>query len=142
MVEFMRVLKCELLARDIYSKSDIRSKTRVMHINRPRFEKCTDNEAYFSVTSQFNPPKEHIVIIQAPSITEDTTVNDLKKIVRKEDIKIACSCEAFLYWGYKYISYKAQAGIDPETRAPNVRNPKQVGMACKHILAVLRMLGI
>ena len=138
----MRVLKCELLARDIYSKSDLRSKTRAVKLSRPRFEKSTDNEMYFSVPSQFRPHKEHIVIISSPSITENTTVNDLKQIIRKEDIKIACSCEAFLYWGYKYISFKAQAGIDPETRAPNIRNPQQIGMACKHILSVLRMLGV
>lgn len=138
----MRVLKCELLARDIYSKSDPNSKRRSRLLRRPRFEKSTDREVYFSVPSQYRPNKEHIVILSAPSISEDSTFEDIRDIIKKEDVKIACSCEAFLYWGYKYISYKAKAGIDPEDRAPVIRNPSLRGMACKHILAVLKMLGV
>ena len=130
----------ELRARTLVNRSDLKSRLRSRNI-RSHFEKCTDNEVYFSVDSGTTPGKKHIVILSAPSITEDTTTKELKKIIRKEDIKVACSCPAFLYWGYKYITYKSQAGIDPEGRVPVVRNPRQEGMLCKHILAVLSYLG-
>lgn len=134
-------LKCELKSRALVDKSDLKSRLRSKYL-KTFFEKSTEGEVYFSVDSQTIPGKKHIVILSAPSITEDTSINDLKKILKKEDIKVACSCEAFLYWGYKFITYKAQAGIDPEGRVPVVRNPQQRGMLCKHILAVLKSLGI
>ena len=142
----MRVFKRksvnELLARDVYTKSDRGSKSRSILLSRPKFEKADNKEVYFSVPSQFRPHKTHIVIIYASSITEDSSLDEIKEIVQKEDIKIACSCEAFLYQGFKYISYKADAGIDKEDRPPIKRNPLQKGMACKHILSVLRYLGV
>lgn len=137
----MRVLKCELKARQLIYKSDSGSKRRslVIHTN---FEKSTDTEVYFSVSSGTIPGKRHIVILSSPFIKEDMDIREIRKIIKNKDIKVACSCEAFLYWGYKYITYKNKAGIDPESRPPNIRNPRQQGMLCKHILSVLRYLGI
>ena len=137
----MRRLKCELKARELVNRSDLKSRLRSKYL-RSQFEKFTENEVYFSVDSQSSPGKKHIVIISSPSITEETTTNDLKQILQREDIKVACSCDAFLYQGFKFITYKAQAGIDPEGRVPVVRNPRQKGMLCKHILAVLKSFGI
>lgn len=134
-------LRCELKARELMNKSDIRSASRSSKV-RSSFEKVSDNEVYFSVSSQTNPGKKHIVILSSPSITEDLSLNDIKRVIQEEDIKVACSCEAFLYQGYKYITYKAQAGIDPEGREPKIRNPQQRGMLCKHIISVLRYLGV
>lgn len=137
----MRKLKCELKARNLVNKSDWRSKLRSTKVHS-QFEKVIDNEVYFYVSSQTYPGKKHVVIISAPDIKEDLSLSEIKKIIQKEDIKVACSCEAFLYQGYKYITYKAQAGIDPEGRAPVLRNHMQIGMLCKHILSVLRYLGV
>jgi hypothetical protein len=137
----MRKLKCELKARDLINKSDQKSKSRSRNL-RSQFEKTAENEVYFSVSSQSNPGKKHIVIISAPSITEDLSLDEIKKVIQTEDIKVACSCDAFLYQGYRYLTYKAQSGIDPEGRVPTKRNPRQQGMLCKHILSVLKYLGV
>jgi hypothetical protein len=87
-------LKCELKARELVNRSDLKSRLRSKNLHS-QFEKSTENEVYFSVNSQTNSGKKHIVILSAPSITEDTTTNELKQIIRKEDIKVACSCDAF-----------------------------------------------
>lgn len=138
----MRVLKLEAKAKYLLNKSDKNSKRRAINLRSVVYEKGSDGEVYFSVDSKTYPGKKHIVILASPDFTEDITLNELKKVIKNVDIKVACSCEAFLYWGYKYITYKNKAGIDSETRAPVVRNPSQRGMLCKHIIAVLNMLGV
>lgn len=133
--------KTEMKAHEIITKSDIKSKERSEHI-RVSFEKIIDDEVYFTTTSQTYPNKRHVVILQCKDIDPDTDMESLKSIMKNKDIKIACSCEAFLYHGFKYISYHADAGIDPEDRPPNKTNPNRIGMACKHILAVLKYLDV
>lgn len=137
----MRVLKVEAKAKYLLNRSDKNSKRRAINLHSS-FEKGSDGEVYFSVDSKSYPGKKHIVILSSPDFTEDISLADLKKVIKNADIKVACSCEAFLYNGYKYITYKNKSGIDPETRAPVKRNPSQKGMLCKHIIAVLNMLGV
>ena len=67
--------------------------------------------------------------------------------VLNADIKVACNCPAFAYQGYAYISDGLDVGETtlrryknapiPEGRAPVVRNPDEVGIICKHLIAVL-----
>ena len=137
----MRHLKLELKARDLINKSDPQSKQRArnLHLN---YEKGENNQVYFSVDSKSHPGKKNIVIISSDSINEDSTVEELKKIMREEDIRVSCTCEAFLYHGYKYLTYRNKAGIDPEMKPPSKRNQQQKGMLCKHIIAVLNYLGV
>lgn len=137
----MRVLRKELKARELVRKSDSSSINKSKSIHG-RIEKTADNTAFFSVQSQSSPGKKYIVSLSAPSITEDSTESEIKEILKDEDVKVACSCDAFLYQGYKFITYKANAGIDPEGRVPVKRNPRQQGMLCKHIIAVFHKLGI
>jgi hypothetical protein len=66
-----------------------------------------------------------------------------KEVMFDTDIQLYCSCPAFKYWGADYIlslnKYDAKLG-DPETRAPNKRNPKQYGSMCKHLQNVMNVL--
>ena len=137
----MKYLRLELKARDLINKSDSVSKQKARNL-RPNYEKGEDNQAYFSVGSKSNPGKKNIVIISSDSINDDTTTEELKEILRNDDIRVSCTCEAFLYQGFKYITYRNKAGIDPEMRPPTKRNPQQKGMLCKHIIAVLNYLGV
>lgn len=61
----------------------------------------------------------------------------LERAIYESPIKVSCNCPAFLYWGFKYLSYKRGYGIYPEHRRPRVRNPHQQGYVCKHLYAVL-----
>jgi hypothetical protein len=71
-------------------------------------------------------------------------VNELKKlmwdIVENGEINIYCSCDAFLYWGYSYISTKKRYNYPSqrENRPPDIRNPEQRNSICKHLSLTLK----
>lgn len=125
-------------ADDIIYKSDNRSKNRAKIQNLvAKLYKVEDNKIIYTVTSS-KGNKQYLVKIQLLSLTN----NKLKSLkgALSSDLKISCTCPGFLYQGYKYISYKASTGIEPENRAPDITNPERHGMACKHILVALEQL--
>lgn len=123
---------------DIYNRSDNRSKFKAKHqALQARLYKVEDNKIIYTVNSS-KGNKQYIVTIQLLSLTGNK-LRSLKSALQG-DIRINCTCDAFLYQGYKYISWKANTGIDKETRSPDITNPSKTGMACKHILVVLEQL--
>jgi hypothetical protein len=57
------------------------------------------------------------------------------------DLETRCSCESDLYSGFQYIRTQRDANYgDPENRAPVKRNPKELGIVCKHTAVVLNRL--
>lgn len=56
------------------------------------------------------------------------------------NIKVHCTCPAFLFWGSQYILTQADAAIVPEIRYPNIRNPQLKGIVCKHLKKTLKVL--
>lgn len=64
---------------------------------------------------------------------------DLKRALRETPIRCSCTCEADLYWGFRYIRWRIGAGLVPERRRPKVRNPEQRGYVCKHLFSVLTL---
>ena len=122
----------------IINRSDNRSKSRA--VSQPihaRLYKISGNIIEYTVTSSTGD-KQYLVRI----LLLDLTGNKLKSLrsALNGNLKISCSCDAFLFQGFKFISYHANSGIDPENRAPNIRNPNREGMACKHIIAALMQM--
>ena len=64
--------------------------------------------------------------------------------LKEGDVELLCTCPAFLYWGYKYITSQLDLNVGPpENRAPTIRNPDQRGVVCKHLdLAMGEMGGV
>lgn len=66
-----------------------------------------------------------------------------KEVLNHVDLQLYCSCPAFKYWGSDYITsldrYDAKFG-EPERRPPNIRNPKQYGILCKHLHSLMNTL--
>ena len=123
---------------DIINKSDNRSKEKAAREGLvAKLYKVEDNKILYTVTSS-TKKKQYIVTIQLLGLSG----NKLKslKSALNGDIKIRCSCPAFSFQGYKYITWKNQSGIDKELRAPDKRNPNKEGMACKHILVALNQI--
>src|SRR4030042_4267840 len=57
------------------------------------------------------------------------------------DIKVKCSCPAYLYWGYDFITTQLDSNAGKgENRSPNIRNPHLEGVVCKHLVKVLEAL--
>jgi hypothetical protein len=63
------------------------------------------------------------------------------KIFDSIEIRISCTCEAFLYWGFDYITTSRDSKYGKkEYRSPKVRNPKRYGIICKHLQVVFNQL--
>lgn len=65
------------------------------------------------------------------------------EIVRKAiagNLALHCTDPSWLYWGFQYKGTKEKYAIEPETRAPRIRNPHLLGSVCKHIDASLLSL--
>jgi hypothetical protein len=120
---------------DIINSSDSKSKSKAKSQNiSARLYKVENNSIQYTVNSS-SGDKQYLVTIQLL----DLTGNRLRslKAALNGNIKISCTCDAFLYQGWKYISYKRNAGINKETRSPDIRNPEKKGIACKHIIVAL-----
>ena len=119
----------------IINKSDNKSKSRAVSQSiHAKLYKVSGNTVEYTVTSSTGN-KQYLVRI----LLLDLTSNKLKSLrhALSGNLKISCSCDAFLYQGYKFISWVANVGIDKETRSPDIRNPNKEGLACKHILVAL-----
>lgn len=111
-----------------------------------------DGTLNFKVNSQTNPGKFHYVYVQADladitRLYEDVAesnnhlqAKDLNKLLLTDHFRIGCNCQAFLYWGFKYMATMGDYEIEPETRAAKIRNKwNQCGL-CKHLVAVIKNL--
>lgn len=123
---------------DIIRKSDAKSKKRSKS-NRiqARLYKVEDNKIFYTVSSSHRD-KQYLVTIQLLDLTSDK-LKSLQQALNG-DLRISCTCPAFSFMGYKYITYKTGCGIEKETRSPDIKNPNKEGMACKHILAALEQM--
>ena len=63
---------------------------------------------------------------------------NVEDLIRKSGLRVHCTCEAFTYWGFKYVAWKKGYGLVRESRPPTVRNPYQVESVCKHLYLVLQ----
>lgn len=101
-----------------------------------------DNELIFKTRSASRP---NIVWTQRIQLTDASIENilnaksyqNIRDLLLNSGMKIACQCEAWLYWGYKYMAWKRGYGIEKETRRPVIRNPYEQGLLCKHLFVAL-----
>lgn len=63
----------------------------------------------------------------------------VEEMIKNTDLKISCDCQAFHYWGYKYMAWRRGYGLIKETRRPKVRNRNQEGFLCKHLYLVVQI---
>lgn len=54
------------------------------------------------------------------------------------ELKLHCTCPAYLYWGSQYTLTQLDTSLEPENRFPGIRDENLERIACKHLLAVLR----
>lgn len=76
-------------------------------------------------------------------IAQDTDFNFVEKsrmLLWVGNIRLHCTCPSFLYWGYQYLLSAIDASVYPEERKPEIRNPGERGIVCKHLNRILRVL--
>tara|TARA_B100000745_G_C20145123_1_gene392655 strand:- start:465 stop:1160 length:696 start_codon:yes stop_codon:yes gene_type:complete len=76
-----------------------------------------------------------------PLFIEDNNYTSLEKaraLMLQGNISVHCTCPSFLFWGYQYLLTQIDAAMVPEKRPPNIRNPQQRGIICKHLNRTFR----
>ena len=56
------------------------------------------------------------------------------------ELRYTCDCPSFSYGGFAYISTIHKSNLGSEKRRPLIRNPREEGLTCKHIKAVIDQL--
>ena len=84
--------------------------------------------------------KGHIVTILFPyiKISALKANKNLKPIM--ERVKLWCTCPAFSYWGSSYNSTHLKYNLpnNSESRSPDIRDPNQKHLICKHCYSVYK----
>lgn len=122
-------------------------------VNKVRYFGLSDDGTLnFKVNSQTNPGKFHYVYVQADlaDITRlyegvaegegHLEAKDFNKLLLTNNFRVGCNCQAFLYWGFKYMATMGDYEIEPETRDSKIRNPDHLTGLCKHLVAVIKNL--
>lgn len=140
----------EFDARQILRSADDKSKERskILHSNLKevtelgdvKFETVsgTTQGLYWHQTVRFKDLYD--IIVSFNYNKADYKDKDIMRLLSESDLEVYCDCPAFKYWGYKYISWNLDMGVEKETRNPKVRNPKLKGTVCKHLIMTLERL--
>jgi len=66
------------------------------------------------------------------ALEDDDTMNpsDAVNLAVFGDVRVHCDDPSFLYWGWQYISWEMDYGIEREDRFPQIRNPRLKGTLC------------
>lgn len=115
----------------IFMASVFKRQGNVIHFVTNAALDSKDTHHYVSV-QLLDYPDLLLARTRAPSSVE------VKKAVQDGKIRFDCDCKRHRYW-YRYVASigKYNYGVD-ENRYPSTRNPKVTGIACKHVLRVMK----
>lgn len=85
-----------------------------------------------------------IQMVEYPELdqVEDLLVDEKVRLAMDGDLKIWCQCPAFRFFGFEYITTQLSANRGaPQERFPHTRNPKLVGVMCKHAYKAIKGFG-
>ena len=135
----------ELTRKDLVKDVDKWTKDKSRLVRRASYLGITEDYTVFfrvpSVTA--NPPTYYTVkinLVDYPEIEEDEdmTVKEKVRLALAGDLKMSCTCPAYLYFGYKYILTQLDTNYDRgENRFPKIKNPKLQGVMCKHCYSAI-----
>lgn len=130
----------ELTRKDLVADVDRWTKDKARLVRKAVYLGVTEDYTTFfrvpSVTAK--PSTNYTVKIQMAEYADiaddkDLSVKEKVRLAIAGDLKISCTCPAYLYFGYKYILTKLDTNeSDDEHRFPKIRNPKLQGVMCKH----------
>jgi len=136
----------ETNAHTLKNMADERTIEKYKELTTSEFVGCEDDGTLLFKTKSSDGSKyyeERIVLDDLDTYKKDTTLTDFKRVTLAitGDIRVKCSCPAFLWWGSEYILTYLKAVEGPgNTIFPEVRNPELKGSVCKHLLNVFDIL--
>lgn len=84
----------------------------------------------------------HIELLNwSAAVSSPSKTAEMAKFLASGPLKFDCDCGRHAFW-FRYIATvgRYNSGRN-ETGYPKIRNPKLVGVACKHVLRVMQQLG-
>lgn len=144
----MSLLLLEVTYKQIRSNTDPGSKRRSKVLSSDYLSMNKQGAINFETESGTFPGtglfwKQTVKLLDFREAMTGRGKNDLNRVrdALKGDVKVACNCPAFKWWGWQYIA--TQDGFKygpPQTIYPAVRNPGLTGSVCKHLENVLLVL--
>lgn len=135
----------EITRKDMMSDVDKWTKDKARLVRKAVYLGITeDYTAFFRVPSvTADPPTRYVVkikLVDYPDVADEDslTVKEKVRLAIAGDLKVSCTCPAYLYFGYKYILTQLDANeSDKEHRFPRIKNPNLQGVMCKHCYIAL-----
>ena len=119
--------------RQIFLASVFKRKGNVISFLTNSGPDSKDSHHYVTV-QLIDYPELLLARTKAPSVTA------VKEAVNDGKVRFDCDCGRHRYW-YRYVASigKYNYGLD-ENRYPSTRNPQLTGVACKHVLRVMKYI--
>ena len=105
---------------------------------RPSRENNPEHRFAFLIRSNetYSSPNGHITSVLYPNIIKLSDIPRFQYPMTM-DIRVHCSCPAFLFWGTEWISGYNDYNLEPATTIPpNIRDPQRKNWLCKHLVRV------
>lgn len=131
MASFREIIR-EKTFLDVAQRSREVGRGRIVAISQ------ADNIVQFSLDGLTDTYTEYIRIIALDNVnTIDYTIQQLTDIILNSNLEIACTCPAYLYWGFQYVDAVRNCGLWIASISPDVRNPNLKAGGCKHLHRIL-----
>ena len=110
------------------------------------FSRKADTFRYVTNASAHSKDDKHYVIVQFLGYSGQVTGTDkisahlVKKYVTESKIRFTCDCGRHKFW-FNYLAGLGNYQIGAkENRMPFIKNPNFVGVACKHVVRVMKTI--
>lgn len=137
----------ELTRNDIMKSVESKVRKRSAKLNAPRYLGITRDYVVNMEVDSSTGSGSYIVRIKLdeyPDIAdmEDLDTREKVRLSLAGDMKLHCTCPAFKWWGYEYITTQLDSNSHSvQDIYPHVRNPKLEGVICKHCYRAFKMFG-
>jgi len=145
----LQQLLLELTARDVLRDADSKSKIRAKPLSS-EILRMRGNVVSMRTTSGTTRGKHWNQTIQLLGLRKaldkfrggkSTLMKALVQAIKFGDVKVHCTCPAYKWWGYAYISTQLGYKFSRKQNIfPKIRNPSLRGTVCKHLINALGAL--
>lgn len=134
--------------RQLYNMCNVNVKTKANKSNiygiKPSNPNSKVGDRRFSFlvrsTETYSSPGGHIASVVYPKVLELKDVKPTDNPMNR-NIRLHCSCPAFLFWGTEWLSGQNKYNLEPATHIPaNIRDPQRNHWLCKHLVRVCNWL--
>lgn len=142
--------KLEQTAKELRdnAQSKIKARAKAHKIIVTYLGASKDGDIHFETTSGtisghfWNQRVRFVELDSAVALAQEKagTQKEIIEMLLKSDVLVYCNDPSFKYYGWQYMSWLQEYGLEKETRYPKIRNRYLEGTVCKHLVVVLQTL--